>query len=147
MTERRLSMRASKFRQWWLRLREMEADRRAPSFQNGQHEAAQFLITLSRVGIGNQAMEYVITTPAENRMEAISEYRLRPDYDWENGEIVVESLEWADFTGAEGLIRSLERVTGILEGDDPSVSRERTPISPLRRQQRPGPNHSRRHRR
>lgn len=146
MTEHRLSVRAAKFRQWWLKLREMEGGRPTPSFQNGQHEASQFLITLSRVGIGNEAMEYVDRTSSENPMEVTFAYRLRPDYDWENGEIVVESLDWADFTGAEGLIRSLERVTGIREADDPSISQETIPAPPLKRQQPPGPGQSRRHR-
>jgi hypothetical protein len=144
MTEHRLSMRASKFRQWWLKLREMEVDRRAPRFQKGQHEASQFLMTLSRVGMSNEAMEYVNMTSAGNPMEATSEYRLKPDYDWENGDIVVESLDWADFTGAEGLIPSLERVTGIREGDDPSIPQGSALPPPLRP---PRLNHSRRHRR
>src|SRR4051812_29973244 len=99
MTEHQLSMRAAKFRQWWLKLREMEADHRAPSFQTGQHEASQFLMTLSRVGISNEAMEYVITIAAGNTKEATSDYRLRPEFDWDNGNIAVESLDWADFTG------------------------------------------------
>jgi hypothetical protein len=146
MTESPLSISAAKFRQWWLKLGEMEADRRASSLQNGQHEASQFLMTLSRVGIGNGAMEYVITSTAENPKEGTSEYRLRSDFDWEDGEIVVESLDWSDFTGSEGLIPSLERVTGIREGDDPATPQENA--SPLlRRQQPPRPSHSRRHRR
>jgi hypothetical protein len=66
MTEHQLSMKAAKFRQLWLRLQQMEGNRRAPSFPNGQHEAAQFLITLSRVGISNEAVEYMATTSVDD---------------------------------------------------------------------------------
>ena len=146
MTEHQLSMKASKFRQLWLRLHEMEGDRLAPSFPKGQHEASQFLITLSRVGISNEAVEYTATTSVDDPDKMTPGYRLRPEFDWENGAIVVGSLEWADFAGAEGLIRSLERVTGIPEGDDSLIQVAAVP--PLvRRQHRPGQKHQRRHRR
>ena len=73
-------------------------------------------------------------------------YRLRPEFDWENGAIVVGSLEWADFTGAEGLISSLERVTGIPEGDD-SLPQVAAPPTPDRRKHPSGQKHQRRHQR
>ena len=135
MTEHQISMKASKFRQLWLRLRELEGNRHAPSFPKGQHEASQFLITLSRVGINNEAVEYAATTSVDDPDTMTPGYRLRPEFDWENGAIVVGSLEWADFTGAEGLISSLERVTGIPEGDDESLPREVAAPRPARRQQ------------
>jgi hypothetical protein len=144
MTEHQLSLKASRFRQLWLRLHEMEGNRHAPSFPIGQHEASQFLITLSRVGINNAAVEYVATTSVDDPNTMTPGYRLRPEFDWEHGAIVVGSLEWADFTGAEGLISSLERVTGIPEGDDESLSQAAGP--PVdRRRNRPGQKHQRRH--
>jgi hypothetical protein len=147
MTEHQLSMKASKFRQLWSKLHEMEGNRHAPSFPKGQHEASQFLITLSRVGISNEAVEYTATTSVDDPDGITPGYRLRPEFDWENGAIVVGSLEWADFTGAEGLISSLERVTGIPEGDEEPFL-QGAAVPPLdRRQHRPGQNHQRRYRR
>jgi hypothetical protein len=146
MTEDQISMKAAKFRQLWLRLREMEGNRHAASFPKGQHEASQFLITLSRVGINNEAVEYAATTSVDDPDTMTPGYRLRPEFDWENGAIVVESLEWADFTGAEGLISSLERVTGIPEGNDESPG-EVTAPPPGRRQQSLRRKHQRRHQR
>ena len=146
MTEHQLSMKASKFRQLWLRLREMEGNRLAPSFPKGQHEASQFLITLSRVGMSNEAVVYTATTSVDDPDQITPDYQLRPEFDWENGAIVVGSLEWADFTGAEGLISSLERVTGIPEGDDSLAQGAAVP--PLVRRQHPsGRKHQRRHQR
>ena len=146
MTEHQLSMKAAKFRQLWLKLREMEGNRHAPSFPKGQHEASQFLITLSRVGISNEAVDYAAATSIGDPDTTTPGYRLRPEFDWENGAIVVGSLEWADFKGAEGLISSLERVTGISEGDDSLVQVAAVP-SLVRRQHRPGQKHQRRHQR
>jgi len=145
MTEHQLSMKAATFRRLWLKLHEMEGDRHAPSFPKGQHEASQLLITLSRVGISNEAVEYKATMSVDDPGKMIPDYQLRPEYDWENGAIVVGSREWADFTGAEGLVSSLERVTGMPEDDDGSLLdvAERQPLD--RRQHRPGQRRQRRH--
>jgi hypothetical protein len=92
MTEHQLSMKAATFRRLWLKLREMDSNRHAPSFPKGQHEASQFLITLSRVGISNEAVEYTATTSVDDPGKMIPDYQLRPEYDWENGAIVVSGV-------------------------------------------------------
>lgn len=124
----------------------MEGNRRAPSFPKGQHEASQFIITLSRVGISNAAVDYMATTSVDDPGRVTPGYSLRPKFDWENGAIVFGTLEWADFTGAKGLISSLERVTGVPEGDDGSLLQVAAvpPLGP--RQHRSRQNHQRRHR-
>ena len=142
MTEHQLSMKASKFRQLWLRFHEMEGNRLAPSFPKGQHEASQFLITLSRVGISNEAVVYAATRSADDPDRITRSYSSRPEFDWENGAIV-GSLEWADFTGAEGLHSSLNGSPAVPDGDD-SLAQVAS-IPPLVRRQHPWGKHQRRH--
>jgi hypothetical protein len=125
----------------------MEGNRRAPSFPKGQHEASQFFITLSRVGISNGAVAYRATTSVDDPDETTPGYRLRPEFDWQQGVIVVGSLEWADFTGAEGLLSSLQRVTGLPDGDDESLLQAAAGSPLVQRHQRPGQHHPRRRRR